>query len=250
MNKPIFFSGWALALALIVSAFGPAGLWALPLACFVQNVSFTFVSRGRNSGSLAYHLVASIFSNGVYAVMLFLAVDLIARAKTSPEWFILPYALACMSGSVFAHWLALRVERGKGRNVQEDRLGELEEMLRFMDERQTKDRRDLTLMIESKQDTFRAKCDKIHERIRARQREESRPRTNSELIREAWDRCPTCDSPSPEKHPAVQHEGEVQICRDDYHWDGCPICGNRDVLRGYQCNRCKKYVRPADDPRT
>jgi hypothetical protein len=30
--------------------------------------------------------------------------------------------------------------------------------------------------------------------------------------------CPTCGSKSPELHPAVQHEGEVQICNDEFHW--------------------------------
>ena len=27
-------------------------------------------------------------------------------------------------------------------------------------------------------------------------------------------RCPTCDSPQPRLHPAVQYEGEVEICND------------------------------------
>lgn len=31
------------------------------------------------------------------------------------------------------------------------------------------------------------------------------------------DKCPTCDSPRPELHPAVQSEGEVQICRNAWH---------------------------------
>jgi hypothetical protein len=31
--------------------------------------------------------------------------------------------------------------------------------------------------------------------------------------------CPTCDSPAPNLHPAVQHEGEVQGCDDDFHGD-------------------------------
>lgn len=30
-------------------------------------------------------------------------------------------------------------------------------------------------------------------------------------------RCPTCDSPSPERHPAMAHEGEVELCTDAFH---------------------------------
>lgn len=30
-------------------------------------------------------------------------------------------------------------------------------------------------------------------------------------------KCPRCQSPSPERHPAMQFEGEVHLCSHEYH---------------------------------
>lgn len=35
-------------------------------------------------------------------------------------------------------------------------------------------------------------------------------------------RCQRCGSAAPHMHPAVQHEGEVEICADDFHLRSTP----------------------------
>lgn len=108
-------------------------LWPVALFGFVQNVAFTFVSRGRNSGHLGYHLVAAVFSNGIYAVLLLFSIKLVATAGAAIGPFLVCYTCSTLAGSVFAHWLAVRVEHGRARNVQEDRIELIEARIDALD---------------------------------------------------------------------------------------------------------------------
>lgn len=95
-------------------------LWAISL--LLQNASFTWVSRARNSGSVKYHAVAAVCSNGVWFLNQFIVVDIIIKAihtyKVSHNLWPaigagLFYTLFTVIGSVSMHWFLMRhVEKG------------------------------------------------------------------------------------------------------------------------------------------
>jgi hypothetical protein len=92
-------------------------LWALVL--FTQNISFTYVSRARSSGSLTRHLKASIFSNGIWIFSNMIMLGPMFDYLTGKHGHLAQatagtvYAIACTAGSIFAHYWALRTEKGK-----------------------------------------------------------------------------------------------------------------------------------------
>ena len=73
---------------------------------FIQNVSFTMVSRSRNRDNMTYHAICSVFSNALW----FLTIGILVRADME-LWLILPYIIGTVSGSVFGAKVSMRIER-------------------------------------------------------------------------------------------------------------------------------------------
>lgn len=94
-------------------------IWALIL--IAQNASTTWASRARNSGSVRYHSVASIFSNGVWFISFTLLTDSVLTAaamKSSGQWLFLGlfYTTFTVTGATLAHYLSMTyLEKGDRR---------------------------------------------------------------------------------------------------------------------------------------
>ncbi len=92
-------------------------IWAFIL--FFQNISFTYVSRARSSGSILRHMKASIFSNGIWIfsqmIMLGPMFEYLTGKHGHGAQLLAAsiYTVACVGGSLFAHWLAMKTEKGK-----------------------------------------------------------------------------------------------------------------------------------------
>lgn len=88
-------------------------MWVLWTALlFTQNVSFTLVSRARNSNSLLHHALAGLGSNGIWFLSQLILVDnFLSILKTGSVWQAVGvgvfYTAFTLGGSIFAHWLAV-----------------------------------------------------------------------------------------------------------------------------------------------
>jgi hypothetical protein len=91
--------------------------WAVFLV--VQNASFTFVSRARNSGSYGLHAVAAVCSNGVFIASQFLTFGIMLDAMTTGSasdrvWIGGFYTVFTVIGSLSMHWISVNyIEKGK-----------------------------------------------------------------------------------------------------------------------------------------
>ena len=74
---------------------------------FVQNVSFTLVSRARNRNNFNFHLIAAIFSNGVwFATFKYLVID-----KGMTMSMFIPYTVGTVLGSLSGSVISMFIER-------------------------------------------------------------------------------------------------------------------------------------------
>jgi len=98
-------------------SFTMMAIWAAVL--LIQNASFTMVSRARNSGSLSYHAVASVFSNGVWFASQFFVISSIIDVVKAADLLLgagyaVFYTVFTVIGSLSAHYVLMHhVETGK-----------------------------------------------------------------------------------------------------------------------------------------
>jgi len=76
---------------------------------FLQNTSFSMVSRSRNRDNMDYHAIASLFSNTLWL----LVVQRLFQEDFTTA-LLAPYALGTISGSVFGSKLSMRIEKFLG----------------------------------------------------------------------------------------------------------------------------------------
>jgi hypothetical protein len=90
--------------------FDPNAWWIaaimIMILAYVQNISFSIVSRSRNRDNMRYHVIASVFSNGVW----FLTFRELILANMTFTLFV-PYVIATVSGSVTGAKVSMWIEK-------------------------------------------------------------------------------------------------------------------------------------------
>jgi len=76
---------------------------------FVQNISFSIVSRSRNRNNKTYHIIASLFSNSIW----FLTFRELILGDMNYLLF-LPYVAGTVIGSAYGMSLSMKIEKWLG----------------------------------------------------------------------------------------------------------------------------------------
>ena len=76
------------------------------ILAFIQNISFTMVSRSRNRDHMMYHATCSVFSNGIW----FLTMRELVVAELT-LWLIVPYVIGTVAGSLLGAKISIHIEK-------------------------------------------------------------------------------------------------------------------------------------------
>lgn len=82
---------------------------SLLLLAFAQNTAFSVVSRSRNRDNITYHVIASVFSNGIW----FLTFKQLVTSNMTLELFP-AYCVGTVAGSVFGVKVSMAIEKWLG----------------------------------------------------------------------------------------------------------------------------------------
>ena len=76
------------------------------LLAFVQNISFSIVSRSRNRNNKTYHIIASLFSNSIW----FLTFRELILGEMNYILFI-PYVIGTVIGNSYGMTISMKIEK-------------------------------------------------------------------------------------------------------------------------------------------
>ena len=82
---------------------------AILVLAFIQNISFSMVSRARNRSNMTYHTTCSVFSNLIW----FLTMRQLVVADLS-YWLIAPYIIGTVAGSLTGARVSMYIEQKIG----------------------------------------------------------------------------------------------------------------------------------------
>ena len=98
-----------MTLTITLGAITLLGALKLMSLAFVQNITFSLVSRSRNRDNMKYHIIASALSNTVW----FLTFRELIMADMN--LYLLPfYAIGTIAGSVFGVKISMKIESWLG----------------------------------------------------------------------------------------------------------------------------------------
>lgn len=73
---------------------------------FIQNVSFSIVSRSRNRDNMTYHVIAAFFSNTLWFLTMR---ELVVSDMTI--MLLIPYTFGTVAGSVYGVKISMKIEK-------------------------------------------------------------------------------------------------------------------------------------------